>query len=186
MSRRHPTRRRAGRWFWPAFAGALCAAAGLVLAWMAGDREFGRNFLRGLIGFFTTPFILEATLLVAGICLVVAWNDWRRKRQGSDWVYLAEDDPHVRDGQAPGRHDAVFAAAPEPEPAELGIGIVEGLLDLEAWDEAGRRFLALPEDERGSVRGLRARLRLAEGLGQTGQAATLRARLAEASQRERP
>jgi len=186
MSGRHPTRRRSGRWFWPAFAGALCAAAALALAWVAIDRELGRNFLRGLVGFFTTPFVLEATLLVAGICLVVAFNDWRCKRQGNDWVYLAEDDPHARDGQAPGRHDAVFATAPDPEPAELGIGIVEGLLDLEAWDEAGQRLLALPEDERGSARGLRARLRLAEGLGQADQAAALRARLAEAADRDRP
>ena len=172
---------RQGGWFWPAFAGAVCGGMVLLGAWVIRDREIARNFLRGLVGFFTTPFILETSLVLLGFSLVVLLNHWRRKKDGDGWVYLAEDDPRTRDGQEPGRHDAVFANPPADEPAELEIEVIEGLLDLGSWDEAGQRLLALPEADYESPRALCARARLAEGLGRSGQAADLRKRAEEGS-----
>ena len=173
MTDRSPQRRQGG-WFWPAFAGAGCGGLVLLVGWVLHDRETGRNFLRGLIGFFTTPFILETSLVLLGFSLVILLNLWRRKKDGDGWVYLAEDDPRTRDGQEPGRHDAVFANPPAAEPPELEIEVIEGLLDLGSWDEAGQRLLALPEADYESPRALRARARLADGLGRTAQAEDLR------------
>ena len=175
MSDRSPPHRRGG-WFWPAFAGAVCAGLVLLVGWAIQDRETGRNFLRGLIGFFTTPFILETSLVLVGFSLVILLNLWRRKKEGDGWVYLAEDDPRTRDGQERGRHDAVFGAPPAQEPAEIEIDLIEGLLDLGSWDEAGQRLLALSDADYESPRALCARARLADGLGRKEQAEELRKR----------
>jgi hypothetical protein len=46
--------------------------------------------------FFTTPFILEASVGLLGLCLVIAWNNRRIEREGDDWVVMeVHDDPVV-------------------------------------------------------------------------------------------
>ena len=54
-----------------------------------------------LFGFFTTPFVLEASLAIFGLLAVVTWNEWRRQREGDEWVYLpAESDTPSADRAA--------------------------------------------------------------------------------------
>jgi hypothetical protein len=161
-------------WLWPAAGGAGCGLVLLVAVWLVLDRELGLAFVRGMAGTLTTPFILEGTLVVCGFAIVGWLNHRRRRREGDGWVFLAEDEPAARDGQPPGRHDAVFAAAPETPPEGLDLDVIEGLLELGSWDEAGRALLELAPAEAGSPRGLDARLRLAEALGRDADAAALR------------
>ena len=163
--------------FWSIVAGAGFAAMVLV-AWVISREEgLWREIVKGLFSVVTTPFFLEATVFFIGISLVAFWNSWRLRREGDGWTYLAEDEPRVRPGQSPGLHDAIFTKAPEPEPPQLELERVEGLLELGAWSEAGELLMQLPEEIWKSERGLFCRIRIAEGLGHHEQAETLRAGL---------
>lgn len=150
----------------------------MVLVGWVISREEGlfQEIVKGTFSVVTTPFFLETTVFFIGISLVVLWNSWRLKREGDGWTYLAEDEPRVRGGQAPGRHDAVFTNVPEPEPPQLDLERIEGLLDLGSWSEAGEVLMQLPEEIWDSERVIQCRIRLAEGLGHHEQAESLRIR----------
>lgn len=163
---------------WTVLAGGLCGFFCLLAWFVFQDRELTKDIFGGLFSVVTTPFFMETTIFFLGLALVVVWNSWRQKKDGDGWVFLAEDEPRERSGQAPGRHDAVFPSPPETPPQHLDLTVIEGLLELGAWSEAGEELLALSEEERESEAGLLCRLRLARGLGQTQQADALAARLA--------
>jgi hypothetical protein len=46
-----------------------------------------------LFSVFTTPFIFEATVAVAGLLLLLFLNQWRLKKEGDGWVYLLTQEP---------------------------------------------------------------------------------------------
>lgn len=160
---------------WSVVAGAVAAAMVLVVWVISREEGLWQEIVKGLFSVVTTPFFLETTVFFIGISIVALWNAWRMRREGDGWTYLAEDEPRIRSGQTPGLHDAVFSDAPEPEPPQLELERVEGLLELGAWSEAGELLMQLPEDVWNSGRGLACRIRLAEGLGQHEKVAELRA-----------
>ncbi|MCW1886801.1 hypothetical protein OKA04_18825 [Luteolibacter flavescens] len=43
-----------------------------------------------VVGFLTSPFLLEGSLIFAGFTLVILINSWRRHRDGDEFVYLDE------------------------------------------------------------------------------------------------
>lgn len=74
---------------------ALAMVLGLWAAWTAirqneTAREVTRDAFAGLFGFFTTPFILEATVAIVGLISVVSYNQWRISKEGDGWVTLPE------------------------------------------------------------------------------------------------
>ncbi len=77
------------------------AAAGLGLAVLAllaamrhpDLRETVMQAAANLFGFITTPFILEATIALLGLCIVMTYNQWRVNKEGDGWVILPEDEP---------------------------------------------------------------------------------------------
>lgn len=164
--------------FWMIVAGAGFGMVVLVGWFVSREEQLLKDIVKGTFSVVTTPFFLETTVFFVGITLVVLWNSWRLRREGDGWVYLAEDEPRARAGQTAGRHDALFAEAPDPEPPELELEIIviEGLLDLGSWAEAGELLMQVPESSWNSGRVLRCRIRLAEGLGHHAQAEQLRAK----------
>ena len=56
-------------------------------------REVVRDAFAGLFGFFTTPFILEASVAIGGLIAVVTYNQWRINREGDGWVTLSDPEP---------------------------------------------------------------------------------------------
>ncbi len=169
---------------WTVLAGALSGGLCLLAWFVFRDRQLTKDIFGGLFSVVTTPFFMETTIFVLGLAIVVIWNSWRQKKDGDGWVFLAEDEPRERLGQAPGRHDAVFPSPPECPPQHLDLTVIEGLLELGAWAEAGEELLALSTEERESRAGLMCRWRLAQGLGQTSQAEALASRLAAHEKRE--
>ena len=98
----------------------------------------------------TTPFIMEASLALLGLCIVIAINCYRENKEGDGWVYLEQKSPSA-DGRAaddpPHRHDAVVW---QEKPAsfdetEAGLGVVEGYLDLGLAEDALRELSSLPD-----------------------------------------
>lgn len=79
---------------------AITFAAGLTAIIIAvrqnqTAREVVRDAFAGLFGFFTTPFILEASVAIGGLIAVVTYNQWRILQEGDGWVTLPDPDPPV-------------------------------------------------------------------------------------------
>lgn len=64
----------------------LLVCAGL-LGWGHLPGALG-EWVGTMVGMLTTPFFMEASFLVLGLCVVVLVNHWRAKREGDDFVYL--------------------------------------------------------------------------------------------------
>ena len=45
-----------------------------------------------IIGVMTTPFCMEASFIILGIIIVISLNNWRRIKDGDDFVYLEQID----------------------------------------------------------------------------------------------
>ena len=45
-----------------------------------------------IIGVMTTPFCMETSFVILGITIVIALNNWRRYKEGDDFVYLEQID----------------------------------------------------------------------------------------------
>jgi|APTNR8051073442_1049403.scaffolds.fasta_scaffold01425_15 hypothetical protein len=68
----------------------------IAITWLARTSETAREVLSSAgwagFSFFTTPFILEASVALLGMCLVIAWNNRRIEREGDDWVVMEVTD----------------------------------------------------------------------------------------------
>jgi hypothetical protein len=50
--------------------------------------------LRAMFGFFTSPFILEASLACVGLLVVLTINEYRgKKEQADEWVEMLVEEP---------------------------------------------------------------------------------------------
>ncbi|QQL44836.1 hypothetical protein [Sulfuriroseicoccus oceanibius] len=127
---------------------------------------------------FMSPFLLEFLLFIIFLSSVVLLNWWRRRRDGSEWVYLEEDHSGEDSGQPAGLHDAVFAAPPEDVDADqTRWAEIDGLIEMGAFDEAAAEIAAMPEHAVNSDRGLESRIALAQATGKADLAAKLQVQL---------
>jgi len=77
-----------------------------VAAYMnATVREVVVQGLAYLLVLFSTPFMLETTTAVIGLCIVIAINNRRLEREGDGWVEMEIKQPDAADdhgiGQTP-------------------------------------------------------------------------------------
>ncbi|MCB1207990.1 MAG: hypothetical protein KDK97_01625 [Verrucomicrobiales bacterium] len=84
-----------------------CILAGIIgIAWLARTNETAREVLSSAgwatFTFFTTPFILEASVALLGLCMVIAWNNRRIEREGDDWVVMEVPDEPKKDDASGG------------------------------------------------------------------------------------
>lgn len=96
-------------WLWPAVLAAAVPAA-IVLLWRSHEtaRELMAKSLMTLAGWLATPFVLESSAAITGLVIVLTYNEWRRRRDGPDWVEMEVDDgagtkPQARDPQDGGK-----------------------------------------------------------------------------------
>jgi hypothetical protein len=76
-------------------------ASATLFGWRLVPGVFG-EWLGTVIGVMTTPFLLEASFALIGLCLVVALNHRRWLRDGDEWVQLdvADEPAALRDPDA--------------------------------------------------------------------------------------
>jgi hypothetical protein len=71
------------------FSLALVSGALWILVTQIEARDVTFQALRALFGFFTSPFILEASVGCIGLLTVLTINEYRRKKDEADeWVTL--------------------------------------------------------------------------------------------------
>ncbi len=56
-------------------------------------REITVQGLAYLFAFFSTPFVLESSTAIIGLCVVIAINNRRLEREGDGWVEMEIEDP---------------------------------------------------------------------------------------------
>jgi hypothetical protein len=148
---------RAARILWPVIWTVLgLVALGALLALNATAREVAKDTAKALFGIFATPFILEATVAIAGLLLVLGINQWRLNKEGDGWVYLATQEPDEETEKLPAAitqrlQGVVLQVKPEAgEEADTMRANIEGFLELgmaaqaaEAMVECGQ----LPDDQ---------------------------------------
>ncbi|MDZ4287360.1 MAG: hypothetical protein U0984_05350 [Prosthecobacter sp.] len=148
-------------WWLPPLLFIAAIVAGLVTACYASEtaREVLAKAVMNIVGAVSTPFILEATVAVVGLCVVLAFNQWRLHKEGDGWVYLAQTEPDaasLAEGAEtpPHRLDPVVLEQ-KPDVAvafAARLAIVEGYLDLGLKREAVEHLNLLSPEERNSER----------------------------------
>jgi hypothetical protein len=78
------------RWWLGPLLGSCTVPGLLVIACRVNEtaREVVLEGLGYLFAFFTTPFILEASLFIGGLGLVMIINGLRMEREGDGWVEM--------------------------------------------------------------------------------------------------
>jgi hypothetical protein len=84
--------------------GIGAAACSALLGWRHLPGVLG-EWVGTVIGVMTTPFLLEASFALLGLCIVAVLNHRRWLREGDEWVHL---DP---------TRESTSSQDPEPSPA---------------------------------------------------------------------
>lgn len=84
--------------------GIGAAACSALLGWRHLPGVVG-EWVGTVIGVMTTPFLLEASFALLGVCIVALLNHRRWLREGDEWVHL---DP---------AGESASAQSPEPSPS---------------------------------------------------------------------
>ena len=126
---------RAWRIFWPVFW-TLAATTGLIVLCRVNPeaREVTLDTLKTIFGIVTTPFILETTCIIIGICILMAIRQWQDKKDGDGWVYLATQEPDDKDlprALTERLQSVVLPEKPEmPDDVLTRRSVIEGYLEL--------------------------------------------------------
>jgi hypothetical protein len=67
---------------------------GVVVAWQSNEiaRELLAKSFMTLAGWLATPFILETSAAITGVIIVLTYNEWRRSKEGPEWVEMEVPD----------------------------------------------------------------------------------------------
>ena len=150
----------------------------LLLVMATGLPGLAGEFFAKVMGLITTPFILEASVIIFGFILVISLNLWRQHREGDEFVYLDEikDAPKELPAQA---RWAIYKNKPlegaSPAPADL----LEGAVAIGDHDSAVEILDSMSDEERHRPDVMRQRIALAKATGKDELARRLEAELAE-------
>lgn len=121
-----------------------------------------------IIGVMTTPFCMEASFIMLGLIIVIALNNWRRIKDGDDFVYLEQvDGPDAARDLPDQARWAVYREKPlDPDGPSL-LEQAEGALAIGDFEAATEWIGAMERDELKQQDTLRLRLELAKATGRT-------------------
>lgn len=85
----HPTPPARGWWIAPVLC-FLVFIAGVSAVWQVSEvgRELLAKSFMTIAGYLATPFILETSAALFGLVVVLVYNEWRRGKDGPDWVEM--------------------------------------------------------------------------------------------------
>ena len=133
----------------------LIGAATSICVASETAREVLTKAVMFIIGTVSTPFILETTVALVGLCAVITFNQWRLHKEGDGWVYLAQTEPDaasVAEGAETPAHrldSVVVDQLPVPTATlQSQLAIAEGYLELGLAREALAHLETLGAEER--------------------------------------
>lgn len=99
----HPTPPAKGWWITPVLC-LLAFIVGVVIVWQVSEigRELLAKSFMTIAGYLATPFILETSAALFGLVVVLVYNEWRRGKDGPDWVEMEikDDNPSEAKSEA--------------------------------------------------------------------------------------
>jgi|GEM_PF-573483 len=134
----------------------VCGAAAvtllvMVLVFNAEVREVALTTTVTLLGIVTSPFVLESTTVAIMLLAVLAYNRWKRDKDGEDWVYLVThetDDPTVSPSITQRLKSTVLTEKPQPlSEIDAATSVLEGYLELGMPSQAFAELSKLPEKD---------------------------------------
>ena len=166
-----------GRSWLPTVIVSLGVLVGVIVLLRTNEtaREVAGQSALSVFQILTTPFILETSLALLGLCLVIAINHYRQQNDGDEWVYLEQKTPAsntASNDDPPHRHDSVvWTDKPETfDETAAGLEVVEGYLDLGLAEDALREWSSLPDDAKSSERAIALHRRAVTMSGQNDDA----------------
>jgi hypothetical protein len=138
---------RSSHFFWPSFVSTFAVLGiSLLLFENAEAREVAWDSFKMIFAVVTTPFILETTCIIVGICVVFGVRIFQDKRDGDGWVYLATQEPDTNDlprALTERLQSTVLTNKPEITDEALSRrSVVEGYLELGMGAQALAEFQA--------------------------------------------
>lgn len=93
------------RWWLMPLLIAILFIGGITTAWIVDDtaKEILAKSFFTIFGTLATPFVLETSAALGGLVLVLVFNEWRRLKDGPDWVEMevtTETKPENKDQTA--------------------------------------------------------------------------------------
>lgn len=78
------------RWWLMPLVIATVFIGSLVAAWNYDEtaKEILAKSFFTIAGTLATPFVLETSAALGGLTIVLVFNEWRRLKDGSDWVEM--------------------------------------------------------------------------------------------------
>jgi hypothetical protein len=151
----------------------------LLLVMSTGLPGVAGEFFARIVGIVTTPFLLEATMIILGFLIVILLNHWRHQREGADeLVYLDE----VKDAPKEVPDQARWAIY-RNKPLEAGnpalADLLEGAVAIGDHESAIEILDSMSDAERHRPEVMRQRITLAKATGKDELARRLEAELAE-------
>ena len=155
---------------------AVGAAIVLAIGVIVPSTLVGWRYLPGLlgetvgtiIGVMTTPFCMEASFVILGMIIVIALNNWRRIKDGDDFVYLEQVDGPDTPADLPDQARwAVYLEKPL-DAVELSLlAQAEGAFAIGDYEATTQWIGAMESPELKQPETLALRLELAKATGRT-------------------
>ncbi len=138
---------RVSPFFWPSFWSSLTLMGVTLLLYENSEaREVAWDSFKIIFAVVTTPFILETTCIIIGICVVMGIRHFQEKKEGDGWVYLATQEPDTNDlprALTERLQSTVLTDKPEAtDEAHSQRSVIEGYLELGMGAQALSEFQA--------------------------------------------
>ncbi len=153
---------------------AVGAAILIAIGVIVPSALIGWRFLPGMVGewigmmlgVMTTPFVMETSFILIGITIVIGLNNWRRHRDGDDFVYLEQINAPDAPKDLPDRAKwAVYREKPLDPQIPTLLEQAEGAFAIGDYPTTAQYIGAMDHHELKQQDTLRLRLDLARATG---------------------
>jgi hypothetical protein len=143
------------------------AVPATLIGWLYLPGLFGET-VGTIIGVMTTPFCMEASFVILGLVIVIALNNWRRIKEGDDFVYLEQVNGPDAPKDLPDHSKwVVYREKPLDPEAPTLLEQAEGAFAIGDYATTTECIGAMDRDELKKQDTLRLRLDLAKATGRT-------------------
>jgi uncharacterized membrane protein len=146
----------------------------IVIGVMVPGALVGWRYLPGVVGewvgtitgILTTPFLMETTFVILGLVIVITLNQWRRTKEGDEFVYLEQvDGPDAPEDLPDQASWAVFRNKPLDGVVPSLLEQAEGAFAIGDFEAAAEWIGAMDAAEMKQLESLILRLELARASG---------------------